>query len=73
MGVQCGGYEVWQKTIAALLLLTGGAAGIPLGFALSQAAPQMRVEIVLQQRVTDIPQPANLQVYDDRWDPNGVT
>ena len=41
--------------LAALLFLLGGAAGIPLGFALSQTAPQMRVQVLLQQRVTDIP------------------
>ena len=62
-----------RTTFAALLLLAGSAAGIPLGFALSQAAPQMRVEIVLQQLVSDIPQPANLQVRDDRWDPGAET
>lgn len=62
-----------HTTFAALLLLAGSAAGIPLGFALSQAAPQMRVEIVLQRLVNDIPQPANLQVRDDRWDPGSET
>lgn len=56
-----------------LLLLAGGAAGVPLGFALSQAAPQMRVQIVLQHRVADIPLPANLEVRDDRWDPGAET
>jgi quercetin dioxygenase-like cupin family protein len=60
-------------TIMALLFLAGGAAGIPLGFALSQAAPQMRVQGVLQHRVADIPLPANLEVRDDRWDPGAET
>jgi quercetin dioxygenase-like cupin family protein len=59
--------------LAALLLLLGGAAGILLGFALSQTAPQMRVEVVLQHRVTDIPLPANIEVRDDRWDPGAQT
>ena len=62
-----------HSTIMALLLLAGGAAGIPLGFALSQAAPQMRVQVVLQHRLTDIPLPANLEVRDDRWDPGAET
>jgi len=60
-------------TIMALLFLAGGAGGVPLGFALSQAAPQMRVQVVLQHRVTDIPLPANLEVRDDRWDPGAET
>ena len=62
-----------NSTITALLLLAGGAAGVPLGFALSQAAPQMRVQVVLQHRVADIPLPANLEVRDDRWDPGAET
>jgi quercetin dioxygenase-like cupin family protein len=63
---------VRHSTITALLL-AGGAAGIPLGFALSQAAPQMHVQVVLQHRVSDIPLPANLEVRDDRWDPGAET
>lgn len=59
--------------IMVLLLLAGGAVGIPLGFALSQAAAQMRVQVVLQHRVIDIPLPANLEVRDDRWDPGAET
>ena len=59
--------------IAALLLLLGGAAGIPLGSALSQMAPQMRVQVLLQHRATDIPLPANLEVRDDRWEPGAET
>ena len=59
--------------LAALLLLSGGAAGVPLGFALPQAAPQMRVQVVLQHRVTEIPLPANLEVRDDHWDPGAET
>lgn len=62
-----------QSTIVALLLLLGGAASVPLGFALSQAAPQMRVQVMLQHRVVDIPLPANLEVRDDRWDPGAET
>lgn len=62
-----------HTSLAALLLLLGGAAGIPLGFALSQAAPQMRVQVVLQQRVANIPLPANLEVRDDRWEPGAET
>lgn len=57
----------------AMLLVAGGAAGVPLGFALSQTAPQMRVQALLQHRVTDIPLPANLEVRDDRWDPGAET
>jgi quercetin dioxygenase-like cupin family protein len=59
--------------IMALLLVAGGAAGVPLGFALSQAAPQMRVQVVLLQRVAEIPLPANLEVRDDRRDPGAET
>ena len=62
-----------QTSLAALSLLLGGAVGIPLGFALSQVAPQMRVQVVLQHRVADIPLPANLEVRDDRWDPGAET
>lgn len=62
-----------QTSLAALLLLLGGAAGVPLGYALSQAAPQMRVQVLLQHRVTDIPLPAKLEVRDDRWDPGAET
>ena len=57
----------------ALLLVVGCAAGVPLGFALSQAAPQMRVQVVLRHQFTDIPLPANLEVRDDRWDPGAET
>jgi len=64
---------VRRTYLAALLLLSGGAAGVPLGFALSQAAPQMRVQVVLQHRVTEIPLPANLEVRDDHWDPGAET
>lgn len=62
-----------HASIAALLLLAGGTAGVPLGFALSQATPQMRVQVVLQHRVSDIPLPANLEARDDRWDPGAET
>jgi quercetin dioxygenase-like cupin family protein len=64
---------VRHSAIMASLLLAGGAAGVPLGFALSQAVPQVRVQIVLQHRVVDIPLPANLEVRDDRWDPGAET
>lgn len=57
----------------AWLLLAGAAAGIPLGFALSQSAPQMRAETILRQRVAEIPLPANLEVRDDRWEPGAAT
>jgi quercetin dioxygenase-like cupin family protein len=62
-----------NSTIIALLLLTAGTAKLPLGFAFSQAAPQMRVQVLMQQRVSDIPLPANLEVRDDRWDPGAET
>lgn len=58
---------------AALMLLVGGAAGVPLGYALPQAAPQMRAQVLLQHRVTDIRLPANLEVRDDRWEPGAET
>ncbi len=60
-------------TFAPLLLAAGAAAGIPLGFALSQASPQMRVDVVLRQVVSDLPQPVDVQVLDDRWDPGAET
>jgi quercetin dioxygenase-like cupin family protein len=60
-------------TFASLLLFAGAAAGVPFGFALSQGSPQMRVEILLRQRVSDIPQPADVTVHDDRWDPGAET
>ena len=60
-------------TFAPLLLVAGSAVGVPLGFALAQVSPQMRVEIVFKQVVSDIPQPANVQVHDDRWDPGAET
>jgi quercetin dioxygenase-like cupin family protein len=60
-------------TIAPLLLLAGAAAGIPLGFALSQASPQMRVDVVLRHVVSDLPQPVDVQVLGDRWGPGAET
>jgi len=33
----------------------------------------MRVQVVLQHRVSDIPLPANLEVRDNRWDPGAET
>jgi quercetin dioxygenase-like cupin family protein len=60
-------------TLAPLLFLAGSAAGIPFGFALSQVSPQVRVEILLEQMVSDIPQPAHVRVHDDRWDPGAET
>lgn len=59
-------------SLAASVFL-GGAIGVPLGLALSQTAPQMRVQVLLQRRTTDIPLPANLEVRDDRWDPGAET
>jgi quercetin dioxygenase-like cupin family protein len=64
---------VRHTSFAAFMLLTGAAAGIPLGFALSQAGPQMRVQVVMQQHATDIPLPANVEARDDRWDPGAET
>ncbi|KAB2912468.1 MAG: cupin domain-containing protein [Hyphomicrobiaceae bacterium] len=68
-----GAFTVRHICFAAPLFLVGGAIGFPLGFALSQAAPQMRVQVVMQQRVADIPLPANIEVRDDRWDPGAET
>ena len=62
-----------RRTTFAALLLAGSAAGIPLGFALSQVTPRMRVEVLLQRIVGDIPQPTNLQVREDRWEPGAET
>ena len=39
-----------RSSFAALLFLLGGAAGIPVGFCLSQPAPQMRVQVLLHAR-----------------------
>jgi len=58
---------------AAMLFLAGGAAGIPFGLALSQSAPQLRIETLLQRVVSEIPQPTHLRVHDDRWDPGAET
>ena len=58
---------------AALLVFLGGVAGVPLGLALSQPAPKMRMQVLLQHRATDIRLPANLEVRDDRWDPGAET
>ena len=58
---------------AALLVFLGGVAGVPLGLALSQPAPQMRMQVLLQHRATNIPLPVNLEVRDDRWDPGAET
>lgn len=60
-------------SLAASLFFLGTAIGVPLGLTLSQTAPQMRVQILLQHRATDIPLPANLEVRDDRWDPGAET
>ncbi len=57
----------------ALLLLAGGAAGFPLGVAVSQTGPQMRVQIVMQKHVADLPLPSNIEVRDDHWDPGAET
>lgn len=48
------------------MLLAGAAVGVPVGYLLSQAAPQTRVQVLLQHRATDIPLPANLEVRDHR-------
>lgn len=60
-------------SLAAAFLVLGGAIGVPLGVSLSQSAPQMRVQVLLQHRAGDIPLPANLEVRDDRWDPGAET
>ena len=60
-------------SLAASLFFLGSAIGVPLGLTLSQTAPQMRVQVLLQHRATDIPLPANLEVRDDRWDPGAET
>jgi quercetin dioxygenase-like cupin family protein len=62
-----------RKYFAAILVLAGSAAGIPVGIALSQATPQLRVDLLLQRVVSEIPQPTNLQIHDDRWDPGAET
>ena len=59
--------------LMALLLLAGGAGGVPLGIALAQAPPALRVKVLLQQHVADLPLPANVQVREDRWDPGAET
>ena len=59
--------------LVPLLLLAGSAAGIPFGFARSQVSPQLRVEVLLEQVVSDLPQPAKVEVRDDRWDPGAET
>jgi quercetin dioxygenase-like cupin family protein len=61
------------RTLAPMLFLAGATAGIPAGFVFSQVLPQMRVDVLLQQVVRDIPQPANVHVHDDRWDPGAET
>jgi quercetin dioxygenase-like cupin family protein len=33
----------------------------------------MRVDVVLRQVVSDLPQPVDIQVLDDRWDPGAET
>lgn len=58
---------------AAAVFFLGGAIGFPMGLALSQGAPQMRVQVLLQHRATDIPLPASLEVRDDSWDPDAET
>jgi quercetin dioxygenase-like cupin family protein len=68
-----GELDMRSKGFAAALFLAGSAAGIPLGIAFSQGAPQMRVEMLLQRVMTEIPQPTNLRVHDDRWDPGAET
>jgi quercetin dioxygenase-like cupin family protein len=60
-------------TFASLLFLAGVGGGMPLGFALSQVSPQMRVEVVFDRIVSELPKPVNLRVHDDRWDPGAET
>jgi quercetin dioxygenase-like cupin family protein len=61
------------RHITTLTLLAGAAIGVLAGYALSQTAPQMRVHVLMQHRVREIPLPANLEVRDDRWDPGAET
>jgi quercetin dioxygenase-like cupin family protein len=63
----------FMRCITLVALVAGSAAGIPIGFALSQASPQMRVDVLLEQVVSGVPQPAQLRVHDDRWDPGAET
>ena len=72
-GIWAGATSVRHITSATLMLLAGAAIGVPAGYVLSQTAPQMRVRVLMQHRVTDIPLPANLEVRDDRWDPGAET
>jgi hypothetical protein len=44
-----------------------------VGLALSQTAPQMRVQVLLKHPATNEPMPANLEVRDDRWNPGAET
>jgi hypothetical protein len=46
---------------AATVFFLGNAIGFLPGLALSQGAPQIRVQVLLQHRATDIPLPANLE------------
>jgi quercetin dioxygenase-like cupin family protein len=62
-----------HTTFAPLLLLAGASVGMPLGIALSQVSPQVRVEVVLERTVSDLPKPVNLRVHHDRWDPGAET
>ena len=58
---------------AMTLFFLGATIGVPLGLALSQVAPQMRAQVLLQHRATDLPLTANIEVRDDRWDPGAET
>lgn len=58
---------------AILLFLTGGAVGLSLGLALAQGTPQFSVNVKLDRIADDIPQPATLQVREDRWAPGAET
>ena len=60
-------------TVVVALLLAGGAAGVPSDGSISQVTPQMRVEMLFERVVNEIPHPANVRVHDDRWDPGAET
>ena len=61
------------SSLTALLALAGCAAGVPLGFVAGQATSSMRVQMLFEKVVTDIPQPTRVRVHDDRWGPGAET
>src|SRR5262245_24824075 len=55
--INVGTINLRRTTHAGWLLVVGARAGIPLGIALSQTAPRMHTETLLQQQVSGIPSP----------------